>query len=31
VADEILRKIAGVVKKADPVQLRALDSFPVAI
>jgi len=30
-ADEILRKVVGVVKKADPAQLRALDSFPVAI
>jgi PAS domain-containing protein len=31
VADEILRKVVAIVKKGDPVQLHALDTFPVAI
>jgi PAS domain-containing protein len=31
VADEILRKVADLVKKDDRAQLRSLDSFPVAI
>jgi PAS domain S-box-containing protein len=31
VANEILRKVVAFVKKGDPLQLHALDSFPVAI
>jgi PAS domain-containing protein len=31
VADEILRKVADLVKKDDRAQLRSLDAFPVAI
>jgi PAS domain S-box-containing protein len=31
VANEILRKVVAFVKKGDQLQLRALDSFPVAI
>jgi PAS domain-containing protein len=31
VANQILRKVAAFVRKGDPAQLRALDSFPVAI
>jgi PAS domain-containing protein len=31
VANEILRKVVALVKKGDPLQLRALDNFPVAI